>query len=324
MTLQQTKVFLLGVGYIGGSVLQTLLHEKKYNISALVRDQAQAEKLKSMGVTPVLGSLDDDELIVKKTLESEIIIQTATASHQASVKSILTGLAQRPKDAKPAYFIHTSGAGILIDNAAGLVSSDKIYSDKHPEAIDALPPTAPHRDVDFMIRDAIKSGDLGSARVAILLPPCIYGIGTGPFNKLSIQIPPWIRRSLADKVVPVVGEGKPIWSNIHISNLMLAYLTLIHSLYTNPEATTSSPYFFATTGEHSWLSAAEAIRDALSARGLVSKDLLLHNDAGRAQLGTNSRSKGERLRELGWEPLKAPSVWECVSEEVEAILKEEH
>ncbi|KAM0755790.1 NAD(P)-binding protein [Meredithblackwellia eburnea MCA 4105] len=319
-TQQQPKLFLLGVGFIGGSLLQALLEENKFKISALVRDQEKANKLKSLGVTPVFGSLDDDELIVKTTLESDVIIHTATADDQPSVKSILKGLAQRPKDSKPAYYIHTSGTGLLTDTAAGLFATEHIFSDKKPQEIDTLPDSAHHRDVDLLIKNAVDSGELGSAKVAIILPPLIYGVGTGPFNKLSIQIPGWIRRSLKEKAVPVVGEGKSIWNNIHISNLVLAYLALLHSLYTNPE-TTSSLYFFAETGEHTWLSAGEAIRDALSAKGLVGKDLLLNNDLG--GLGTNSRSKAERLRELGWKPVKTPSVWESVGEEVEVLLKED-
>lgn len=49
------NVFITGAtGYIGGSVA-TLLLKKGYHVSALVRKQADAEKLSALGMIPVMG-----------------------------------------------------------------------------------------------------------------------------------------------------------------------------------------------------------------------------------------------------------------------------
>ena len=53
------KVFITGAaGYIGGSVAARLLQEG-YTVRGLVRTAAQAEKVRQLGIEPVIGTLDD-------------------------------------------------------------------------------------------------------------------------------------------------------------------------------------------------------------------------------------------------------------------------
>lgn len=54
-----------------------------------------------------------------------------------------------------------------------------MYSDRQPEVIDSLPKTAWHREIDLLIKDAVESKAVGSAKVAVMIPPVIYGIGSG-------------------------------------------------------------------------------------------------------------------------------------------------
>lgn len=130
-TTQQIPLFLLGVGFIGGSLLQSLLASEKYAITALVRSDAKAAVLESLGVTPLLGSLSDEELISNAVLEhdvsprvlvlrsegvdkeEQVIIHTATADDIPSVRAILAGLAKRPSSSPTAVYIHTSGSPSL-------------------------------------------------------------------------------------------------------------------------------------------------------------------------------------------------------------------
>lgn len=89
MTTTQ-KVFLTGAtGYIGGEVLYQLLNHKTYNfeVTALVRSQKKADILTKgtdNKVIPVIGSLDDFEVIEKQVNENEIIINTADVDHVPS------------------------------------------------------------------------------------------------------------------------------------------------------------------------------------------------------------------------------------------------
>ena len=66
------SIFLLGTGFIGGSVLAALLAEKKHTISALCRDPKKVAKLEELGVRPVQGELSSDEVISKEAAEADV------------------------------------------------------------------------------------------------------------------------------------------------------------------------------------------------------------------------------------------------------------
>jgi hypothetical protein len=48
--------------------------------------------------------------------------------------------------------------GVLIDDAHGMFSSDKIYSDLNIAQLETLPKTQPHRSVDLALTKADKEG----------------------------------------------------------------------------------------------------------------------------------------------------------------------
>lgn len=73
-------------------------------------------------------------------------------------------------------FIHTSGTSVLDDGSHGEYKNDKIYHDNQREEVDSVPDNAPHREIDLAILKAQK--DLHEkAKMAILIPPLIYGCG---------------------------------------------------------------------------------------------------------------------------------------------------
>lgn len=53
MATQGISLFLVGTGFIGGTLLTDLLASKKYKISALTRKDDQAKKLEELGVRPI-------------------------------------------------------------------------------------------------------------------------------------------------------------------------------------------------------------------------------------------------------------------------------
>lgn len=67
------SVFILGTGFIGGSVLEALRQEKdRYEISALCRDEKKAKKLEELGVRSVMGELASDDVISKEAERSDV------------------------------------------------------------------------------------------------------------------------------------------------------------------------------------------------------------------------------------------------------------
>lgn len=73
---ERTPLFLLGVGFIGGSLLQGLLKSGKYEITALCRDETKANVLRELGVKPLMGDLSSDEVIVAASLANDVSCST--------------------------------------------------------------------------------------------------------------------------------------------------------------------------------------------------------------------------------------------------------
>jgi hypothetical protein len=134
----------------------------------------------------------------------QIIVHVGeSADHFESAKAILDGLAQRDPGKKPAIYIHTSGTGVISDTAQGLSENPKIYHDNDQADIDTLDENQVHRNIDVYIRDTAKKLD-GKAKIAIIIPPNIYGIGTGPSKRISQQTPNLIRFALKHRFVSIL------------------------------------------------------------------------------------------------------------------------
>ncbi|KAF2814088.1 NAD(P)-binding protein [Mytilinidion resinicola] len=326
------SVFLIGPGFVGWNVLDLLLAEG-YPISALVRRPAHAAQIAKSGVTPIIGDLDDHALISAHTASHDITIHTATADHVPSVAAVIAGIQQRKREGKKTIFIHTSGTGVLDDGAWGAFKGDKIYYDNEPAAIDALPDTAAHRDVDLTIVRASK--EIGeAAKMVIMIPPEIYGFNPA-HRRLTVQLPMIARLALKRGWVGHVGKGLAVESQVHVLDLARAYVVLLHHMERTPsEEFLANPYFFCENGrEFSWKEVAEHIGEALYEKGLI-KDKTprtfgeedygeLWGEATGNVFGLNSRSRAVRLRELGWEP-REKSIWESFKDdELPEILKGE-
>ncbi|KAJ3338109.1 hypothetical protein HDU93_009980 [Gonapodya sp. JEL0774] len=339
--MSQVKIFLTGAtGYIGGEVLVSLLAlpeaSSRYHVSTLVRGQDRAAKLKEMGTRPVIASLDDVDVLKKEAEDADVVIHTAHADHMSSAQAIIAGLTERKrKTGTNGILIHTSGTGVLTDLSVGDYVSPTIYSDLDVQLIDALADTQPHRDVDLVVREAGASGDVD---VYLVMPPTIYGIGSSPFHPISIQIPTLIRAAWRTGKVYHMGKGLSLWSDVHVADLASLYIHLLQHSLTHPLPNTRhvfDQYYFAESGEHSWGEAAVAIGKALVARGAIKdgtvgtlkdEDVVEYvgNQRNRELLGSNSRSRADRARQLGWTPTHTPQdFFRCIADEVDWILKNE-
>lgn len=91
---------------------------------------------------------------------------------------------------------------MLVDDAKGTRPQPPSYTfyDFKPEDIDArLADDAPHRPIDLALKRKLMSPEKEkehNARAQIVLPCLIYGLGSGPFNNISIQAPALMRASI--------------------------------------------------------------------------------------------------------------------------------
>lgn len=317
------KVFLTGAtGYIGGSVLKKLLQcSTKYHVTALVRAKEAANKLASLNVTPLVGTLDDLDLLTKAAEEADAVINTADADHLKSVQALITGLS---KATKPKVFIHTSGTGVLTDNARGNVTADFIYSDLDMKSINALAITQPHKEVDKYIFDHCKHIDS-----LIIAPPTIYGTGTGPFNKHSIQIPKLIEVYLQIGQAATVGKGLHIWNAVHIEDLADFYFLVLEKALEGKADVRNEGWYFVESGEYRHSDLTKKIAQVLLKKKLIKTDTVREMTKEELDkyiegpfmfaVGSNSRCKAERSRKLGWKPVKK-DIFSSIEEEVDTLV----
>ena len=73
-------------GYIGGAVLGRLLANKaaesKYQFTVLTRSEEKARILRGLGVVPVVGSLDDLDMLQRIASKSDVVIECVGHSCQ--------------------------------------------------------------------------------------------------------------------------------------------------------------------------------------------------------------------------------------------------
>lgn len=325
-----TKVFLTGAtGYIGGSVLTKLLEPSqagKWDITVLTRSEETIPKLKKLGVTPLLGTLEDDSLLTQAAKDADVVLSCANADHLSAVKALVSGL---NSGEKRRILLHNSGTGVLVDDARGDYASDKVYSDFDIEAIHDLPTSQPHRDVDAFI-----FGNNKNFESIIIAPPLIYGQGVGPFNQTSVQIPLLMKGYLKAGCAGTIGKGLSKWNHVHVENLADFYVFLLELAIEGKASTGKDGWYFCETGEHVWKDIESKIGEELYKNRAIKEEKLKEFTPEEVEkffgkdawflLASNSRSRAERGKELGWKPTgKYPSVYDSIENEVKIFLEKE-
>ncbi|KAG0212540.1 hypothetical protein BGX28_006139 [Mortierella sp. GBA30] len=320
------RVFILGVtGYIGSTTLDLLLQKdttrSKYSFRALVRSPEKAEKdIRPVGIEPVLGSLDDIDILERESANADVVLSFADADHLPSIKAVLKGLERRPRPEggrQRPILIHTSGTGVLLDGANGSFSSKAIYYDNDVAQLSTLPPTQPHRIVDLEVIDPKLRGVVDTYVVA---PPTIWGYGTGPGNHNSIQIPHQVKYSLKNKRALQIGQGLNYWSKVHVIDLAHFYVSLFERALEEPQEgrgklpKNEESYYFVQEGEDfKYGEVAQEIAKALKSLGIndssevtgttPEQESEFWSAGSGVLLGGNSRSRAIKAKEiLGWEP----------------------
>ncbi len=121
------------------------------------------KKLASLRVTPLVGSNDSFEIIEKAASKSHLVI-------------------------------HTGGTAAIIEDVRGKKGSNIVYNDLDSDQINGVADEKLYRNVDLFVINTAQANPL--LKSVIVIPPLIYGIGTGLFNRASFQLPLLIRTAL--------------------------------------------------------------------------------------------------------------------------------
>ena len=290
------KVFVTGAtGYIGGSVAERLI-ASGYQVVGLVRSKEKVPLLKDRGIDPVVGTLDESEILTRAAQEADAVIHAASADHPGSVVTLVSALERSGKT-----LIYTTGSGIVADSADGDYASSVVFTDD--TYFEPVPFRRPRVAMNRFVRAAAIDKGI---RSIVICPSMIYGKGRG-LQPDSDQVPKLIALSRQLGAGVYFGKGLNRYSNVHIDDLVDLYLLAL-------EKVPGGSFYFAENGDASFKEIAEMISRSL---GLGDKTVSLsvadvtrqYGDAGRYGVTSNSLVSAANARRLGWSP-KAPSLSE--------------
>ena len=285
------KIFVTGAaGFIGGSIAARLAGAG-HQVTGLVRKPEQLDELARIGVTGVVGTLNDRDLLIAQARAADAVINAASSDNRAAVEAFTDALAGTGK-----VFLHTSGSSIVGD-ASGGEGTDKIYFE------DQLPAPTPDKAARVAIDGLVLAAAGKGVRSAVLCNTLIYGHGALPRD--SVQLPRLLKQACKSGIVRHVGRGLNIWSNVHIDDVVDLYLLAL-------EKTEAGVFYFVESGEASFRDMTAAIARALNLG--EPQDWPLDQakeewgyEMASYGLGSNSRVRGQRARtQLGWQPHRPP------------------
>ncbi|HBG41306.1 MAG TPA: epimerase [Porphyromonadaceae bacterium] len=284
------NIFLTGAtGYIGSSVATHLI-SKGHQVYGLIRNKDKADAVKALGIIPVLGTLEDRELLIAYTQKTDAVINTANSDHRLAVDTFINALAGTGKT-----LIHTSGSSVVGDDVMGNAENSKVFNEE------TLFTPMDVRQERVNINNEVRiSGIAKGIRTIIIAPSMIYGDSLG-LDVESDQLPVVFRKSKEMNAGVHIGKGLNRWSNVHIKDLVELYALAL-------EKAPTASYFYAENGEASYGEIAVYVSQALGFDGKIiswnaNEALAELGDWAKYALGSNSRVRAVHARKLlGWQP----------------------
>ena len=279
------KIFVTGAnGYIGGSVASALITDG-HKVRGLVRSKEKADAVAAHGVDPVIGSLDDADLLQAEARAADAVVNAASSDHRGAVEALISGLSGSGKP-----LIHSSGSSIVADLAMG-EPSDRIFDEMTP--IVPLAERAARIAIDQLVLTA------PGIQSVVLCNSMIYGSALGSPAQ-SVQIPALVRQAKVSGVARYIGRGLNRWSNVHIADVAALYVLAI-------ARAPAGSFMYVESGEEAL---GEIVRAIAAQLGLGPAQSISAEEAiafwGRKlavfSLGSNSRVRGRAAVNLGWLP----------------------
>ncbi len=210
-------------------------------MTGLVRTEEKAALLKERGIEPILGSLDDHDVLTKAAQDADGVIHAASADLEGIAEVFVAALANTGK-----FFILTSGSGFVNDGADGeFAATKRLTEDSH---FVPIPYRVNRIKMNRYVREA---GITEGVRTIVIAPSMIYGRGRG-LHKETEALPAIIQLSKQLGAAAYFGKGLNRYATVHIDDLVDLYLLAI-------ERAPSASLFFAENGDASFKEIAEMI-----------------------------------------------------------------
>lgn len=277
------KVALTGAtGFIGSHVLSNL-QEHGHDVTALVRDEAEADRIAATGAKAAVVDLYDKPAVVSLLSEADGVIHTASPGDETSAAfdSAVVDAAVDALGGTGRPFIEISGMWVYGDNAAIDESS----------SFNAPPLVA--------WKEPIERRALGAEgiRGVVIVSGVAYGDGGGAMPGVVLGSP----RDEAGNLI-MLGTGRQHWTTVHVADLADFFRLAL-------ENDSARGYYVVGNGlKPTVAELTEAAATALGAPGAVPGS----DDEARARLGDyfaevllldQVASAAKARAELGWSPV---------------------
>ena len=193
------KVTLTGsTGFIGSHIL-TELQEHGHEVIALVRDDAQADRVAAIGATPAVVDLYDRPALTSKFSSADGAIHTASPldATSANLDSAVVDAATDAFAGTGKPYLHMSGVWIYGDNTA--------ITEESPIKAPAM--VAWKEPIERRVLDA------AGMRGVVVVSSIAYGDGGGGIIELLLRSP----RDDAGNLI-MLGTGQQHWSTVHVAD----------------------------------------------------------------------------------------------------------
>ena len=269
-----------GTGFIGSSVVREL-RARAHVVRALVRDERKAEKIRALGIEPVIGDLSDVDLLVREAAQTDAVVHAAFAQAPDAVDLERTALEAMIDALRPSRaFVYTSGVWVYGSRGDAVVAED---APLNPLALVAWRPA----------HEQLVLAQQGRLRAVVVRPGIVYGDGGG--------IPGMMVEQARNGTLRIIGDGANRWPTVRHDALAELYGAIVD----RPSA--SGVYNASRGASVPYAEIAHAASRAAGKDGAV--DTVPIEDA-RTQLGAFADAlasdlqidSGRAARELGWEP----------------------
>lgn len=271
-------IFLTGAtGYIGGAVLELLISQGT-QVTAVVRSETAADKVRAKGAEAAIVDLSDVAALGRLLAGVDGAIHTASpgdttsaAFDTAVIDAVLAEFGGTEK-----HYVHTSGVWIW-----GSQSRIVENSPLDPPAIVAWRLEQEQRLLESTVA------------ATIVAPGIVYGEGGGIAN-IILDAP-----GAGTDAVTLIGDGAQCWGTVHVRDLAKLYVLALES---NPG------------GRLIGASGSVAVADLYGAAHPGAKLMAEDPEATRSRLGAQFAdallldqvvSEQVRSRDLGWRPTEA-------------------
>ena len=285
------RIFVTGAtGWVGSAITRELI-QAGHQVNGLVRSKSKVEELTAMGATPVLGSLDDVDILRKETDAADGVIHTAFGLDMSKIVEM--SRQERRVIEMLGEMYAGSDRPIIATSGLGLLPKGKMFTEDTPNPLDPAFPRAPEQATVALVNRGVRA-------TAVRLPRSVHGRGE------SHGFVPMLARLAREKGVSAyVGDGNNLWPSVHRLDAAHVFcLALKHGAQGGP--------FHAVADEGvPFRQIAETIgrQLRLPSKSLTGEEAEQHFGALAKWVAGNGPASSQRTRErLGWEPKQADLI----------------